>query len=226
MKPIDGLARTLERADAVDRRGSAAVAERNAVVSSLLDRQISAGREAGLFELSPCDWEEGPRLWTGEPIRTKLAAKHVFSQEAARLLQRLAGRDPSVCRCVSRTAARLAGTCYAAQHCTIGECATSFIGYVRFLTSVRGDEVRSDVGWRLQTLSQHRLPNGRWERFPFYYTVLVLSELPRPSAEGELTHAFAACTQALRRRSINEPYAARRSGLLRRILNDAAAAST
>ncbi|MGD9676317.1 MAG: hypothetical protein AB7V19_06500 [Candidatus Bipolaricaulia bacterium] len=221
MKPVNGLAQVLGRADAVARRGSVAVAERAAVVTSLLDRQVSAGRKAGLFELSPRDWEEGPRLWTGELIRTKLAAEHVFSQEAGRLLHRLAGADPTVRQSVSRTAARLAGTCYAVQHCTIGECATSFIGYVRFLTSVCGDEARGDVAWRLQTLLQHRSPNGRWKHFPFYYTVLVLSELPPPAGEGELAHASEACARALRRPSIGEPYATRRTRLLRHVLKEA-----
>jgi hypothetical protein len=214
-----GLARALERADAMVRRGEQAAAEtRHVLVRSLLDHQIPAGRKAGLFALDPEDWERGPRLWTGESIRTKLAAEHVFSQEAARLLHRLGERDPAVERAVALAAGRLAGTCYAAQHCTIGECATSFIGYVRYLASVRGDDARGDVSRRVQTLSQHRAPNGRWIRFPFFYTLLVLSELPKSVAEDEMTFARDGVVRSTIRSSIESPYAGRRTRLLQDIL--------
>jgi hypothetical protein len=214
-----GLARALERADTMVRRGEQAAAEtRHVLVRSLLGHQILAGRKAGLFALDPEDWERGPRLWTGEPIRTKLAAEHVFSQEAARLLHRLGEQDPAVERAVALAAGRLAGTCYAAQHCTIGECATSFIGYVRYLASVHGDDARGDVSRRVQTLSQHRAPNGRWIRFPFFYTLLVLSELPKPVAENELSFARDAIARSTLRPSIEGPYAGRRTRLLQDVL--------
>jgi len=219
MTPNDGLARVLERADAAMRRRETVTAEtKDVLVRSLLDRQIRAGRKAGLFALDPQDWNRGPRLWTGEPIRTKLAAEHVFSQEAARLLHGFGGREPAVDEAVALAAGRLAETCYAVRHCTIGECATSFIGYVRFLASVRGQDGWGDVSRRVQTLSQHRAPNGRWLRFPFFYTLLVLSELPKSVGENELVFARDAAARSIPRASIEEPYAGRRAQLLRDVL--------
>ena len=215
MESSEGLAQVLERAEAALRQGwRAGAPTRIDVVDSLLDRQIRSGRKAGLFAVSLADWERGPHLWTGEPIRTKLATEHVFSQEAARLLCRLAGGDPTVERAVAAASTRLAGTCYAVQHCTIGECATSFIGYVRFLAAVLGDSAHAEIAPRIHTLSQFRLGDGRWKRFPLFYTALVLSELRLPAAKDELLYAREACVRAARHNSVDEPYARRRSQLL------------
>lgn len=223
MESSEGLAQVLERAEAALRQGPAAVAPtRNDLVRSLLDRQIQSGRKAGLFAVSLSDWERGPHLWTGEPIRTKLATEQVFSQEAARLLCRLAGGDPTVERAVASASTRLAGTCYALQHCTIGECATSFIGYVRFLAAVLGDNAHAEIAPRIHTLSQCRLGDGRWKRFPLFYTALVLSELRLPAAKDELLYAREACVRAARHNSIDEPYAHRRAQLLGEVFGELA----
>ncbi|MDD5264211.1 MAG: hypothetical protein PHU43_05160 [Candidatus Bipolaricaulis sp.] len=225
MESSESLTQLLERAAAALQQGRPTGAPtRRALVGSLLDRQIQTGRKAGLFAVSPADWQRGPRLWTGEPIRTKLAAEHVLSQEAARLLCRLGGDDPAVGRSVAAASGRLAGTCYAVQHCTIGECATSFIGYVRFLAAAVGDDAHAEIAPRIQTLSQHRLGDGRWKRFPLFYTALVLSELRLPAAKDELLYARDACIRAVRHNSVPEPYADRRAQLLSELFGKASRA--
>ncbi len=226
MESGGSLAQVLERADVAFRQGRPATASVwHALVCSLLDRQIQTGRKAGLFALSPGDWERGPHLWTGEPIRTKLATEQVFSQEAARLLCQLGGNDPAVERAVQAASARLAGTCYAVQHCTIGECATSFIGYVRFVAAALGDDAHAEIAPRIQTLSQHRLGDGRWKRFPLFYTALVLSELRLPAAKDELLYAREACVRAARHHSVDEPYADRRVRLLSEVFGEESGAN-
>jgi hypothetical protein len=89
---------------------------------------------------------------------------------------------------------------------------------VRYLASVHGDDARGDVSRRVQTLSQHRAPNGRWIRFPFFYTLLVLSELPKSVAENEMTFARGAVARSTIRSPIERPYAGRRTRLLQDIL--------
>jgi hypothetical protein len=215
MESGEGLAYLLGQADvALRQSGGSDAPTRRSLIRALLERQIQSGRRAGLFALAPEDWEHKPRLWTGEPIRTRLAAEQVFSQEAARLLSRLARGDPAVDRAVTMSAARLAETCYALQHCTIGECATSFIGYVRLLAEVLGEAAHAEIAPRVQTLCQHRLRDGRWRRFPLFYTVLVLTELRLPAARDELLYARDACLRAVRHNSVDEPYAGRRARLV------------
>lgn len=66
-------------------------------------------------------------------------------------------------------------------------------------------------------LRQDRSDNGRWTGWPFYYTLLVLSEMPSGIARDELIHAVPSC-----RRSIwqlrSGPRAKRRRDLLMRVL--------
>lgn len=182
------------------------------LVEWLLGRQIGTGRSAGLFQASDEDLA-GRRLPTGERLKTKLATTYIMSEEAARILHLLAPRDPAVTAAIARTAGRLAETCFAIQHCTIGECAASFIGYVRFQRTVFGDAATPDITWRLKTLFEHRA-EGRWKRFPPYYTMLVLSEIPLPAADDELDHAKGLWAKGARAAIVEEPYASRRVRLI------------
>lgn len=182
------------------------------LVEWLLDRQIVTGRSAGLFRPTDEDYA-ARRLPTGERLKTKLATSYIMSEEAARVLHLVAPKDPAVVEAVARSAARLAETCFALQHCTIGECAASFIGYVRFQRAVLADAATPDITWRLRTLGDHRDGSGRWKRFPPYYTLLVLSEIPLAAAEDELVYAKALWTPGDRVPPVEEPYAARRAQL-------------
>jgi hypothetical protein len=186
----------------------------DALIGWLLELQVRAGRSAGLFQPTTADYEER-RLVTGERLRTKLATVHIMSQEAARVLHILGGGNPTVAAAVRLASARLSGTCYGGlQRCTIGECAASFIGYVRFLKAVLGDSAIPDITWRLKTLAEHRDGRGRWRRFPPYYTMLVLSEMGLPAAQDELTYAKTLWSPGTRTAPVEEPYAERRSRLL------------
>jgi hypothetical protein len=183
------------------------------LVEWLLGRQVRVGRSTGLFQPTDDDYAER-RLPTGERLKTKLATVHVVSQEAARILHILAAEEPLIANAVALTATRLSETCYGLQHCTIGECAASFAGYIRFLWTVFGDAAVPEITWRLRTLSEHRDGNGRWKRFPPYYTMLVLSEMGLPAAQDELTYAKTLWSPGTRTAPVEEPFAERRSRLL------------
>jgi hypothetical protein len=186
--------------------------DRDLLAEWLLGRQVRIGRSAGLFQPTNHDYAER-RLPTGERLKTKLATVHVMSQEAARILHILAAGEPSVASAVGLTAARLSETCYGLQHCTIGECAASFVGHIRFLWTVSAGAAAPEITWRLKTMSEHRNGNGRWKRFPPYYTLLVLSEIDLPAAQAELAYAKALWSPGARTTPAEEPYAERRRRL-------------
>ncbi len=178
------------------------------LVGFLLDRQVRSGRNAGLFEPTNADFEDR-RLVTGERLKTKLATTQIASQEAARTLHVLGGGSPTVAAAVRLAAARLGGTCYGGpQHCTVGECAASFIGYLRFLQAVGGCAAAPEVAWRLRTLTGLRDGAGRWKRSPFYYTLLVLTEVG-PAGRDELEYALPALARSVG--AAEQPFAARRA---------------
>jgi hypothetical protein len=182
------------------------------LVEWLLSCQVRKGRGGGLFQPTVDDFEER-RLPTGERLKTKLATTHILSQESARILHALKGGGPDVGVAVELTTRRLSETCYALQHCTIGECAASFIGYVRFVWGVLGEAAAPEITWRLRTLSEQRDGAGRWKRFPTYYTLLVLSEIPLPAARDELAYATPVWSSTGRAVPLEQIYIQRRRKL-------------
>jgi hypothetical protein len=59
----------------------------------------------------------------------------------------------------------------------------------------------------------------RWRRFPFWYTVLALSEMDNAEAKRQLTYAAPALEHAASRSVPSSPYARRRHQLAVRTLD-------
>jgi len=168
----------------------------------LLPRQITSGRNAGAFRPTDSELAAGIRLYTGERLRTKLAAWNVLTAEAARILILLGSCEPDVVASVSRARGWLDVSCFAARACVSGECAHSSAAYLRLVAAVPGEPVR--LARSIAVVRDHRDGAGRWDRFPFYYTLLALTEAPGQAATDELRYAFPAC-ERVRRRGHHDP---------------------
>jgi hypothetical protein len=176
-------------------------------------RQVEAGKQAGLFTPTEDDYQEGVRLFTGERLRTKLAARNILTVEAARALLFFdTGED-----ILERTNRWLLEQCFAST-CTVGECAHSTVGLIRYLAAggLAGSEKR--LKGHIAALSQHRDGQGRWRRFPFYYTLLALSETDLPAAVEEMRYAAPACERLLRRSPKDGAFASRQRAVVERVL--------
>jgi hypothetical protein len=64
-------------------------------------------------------------------------------------------------------------------------------------------------------LEKARDGRGRWKGFPYYYTVLALSEISLPEAKGEL--AYAGKVRSTISSRIPEKYSKRRELLIERL---------
>lgn len=158
--------------------------------------------------------QPGLPLFTGEPLRTRLAARAILTTETVRLL-RLLGVAPHV---TAQAETWLAAQCYVHDHCTVGECAHAGLGWLRCLAA--GDLTTAGA-WpaaHLALLAQRRDANGRWRGFPFYYTLLVLTELELPAATAELQYAAPACRRAAQRSEDETLYTQRRREIVARAL--------
>jgi hypothetical protein len=67
-------------------------------------------------------------------------------------------------------------------------------------------------------LRKHRDGKGGWRRFPFYYTLLALTEMNPEIARDELKYAAGVCEQRLKRKPRDDKYARRRHEVMRRAL--------
>ena len=80
----------------------------------------------------------------------------------------------------------------------------------------KDNEKRLKAG--LKALEKHRDGKGRWKRFPFYYTLLAISELDFKSAIAEMKYAAPVLERVIKRNSKKDKYAERRVSLAERIL--------
>jgi hypothetical protein len=213
----ESLSRTIDVAnDALIAGRAIPVNERGELVEWLLKRQVASGRNVGAFAPTAEDLAHGARLFTGEPLRTKLSTWNVLTAEAARLLILLGGDHDRVREAIDRAASWLDVSCFVASDCVVGECAHSFVSHLRFCSAAEvGPAV---LVRRLNVVREQRDGAGRWRRFPFYYTVLALSEIPGEAAKSELRYAVPACERVLSRGAKDVVYGARRKALVERVI--------
>ncbi|UCD09414.1 MAG: hypothetical protein JSU79_01880 [Dehalococcoidales bacterium] len=70
----------------------------------------------------------------------------------------------------------------------------------------------------LKALRQRRDGSGRWRSFPFYYTLLSLTEIDIPLAVDEMKYAADVCERYLKRRATSDSLNRRRRLLMERVL--------
>jgi len=211
----DSLAATLDAVNKALFDGrSPSKAEREEAARWIAGRQVKGGRQAGLFAPTDDDYQEGVRLFTGERLRTKLAARNILTTEAARALV-LFGMGEDI---LERTNRWLLEQCFAST-CTVGECAHSTVGLMRYLAAGGLNDSEKRLNAHIAVLSQHRDGKGRWGRFPFYYTLLALSESDLPAAVEEMRYAIPACERLLRRSPKGDLFALRQRAVVERLLS-------
>ncbi len=191
-------------------------AERNIFLTMIAARQVKDGPAAGLFS-TPEENRAGLRLFTGERVRTALATGNVLAAECMRALVVLSPPHPVPADVLERAHGNLRGACFTSC-CTKGECAYSSAAWMRYLAANGGRRSQEWLEHHLEVLKAHRDGSGRWWNFPFYYTLLALTEIDLPQASQELRYAAPACTQQQLRLSHDEEADRRRKVLATRVL--------
>lgn len=67
-------------------------------------------------------------------------------------------------------------------------------------------------------LRVHRHTDGRWRRFPFYYTLLALLEVDDKKATREMEYAAPRLESILKRRDAGDQFASRRQAVAEQVL--------
>jgi len=197
-------------------------AERRDTARWIAARQGLAGAYAETFAGFPAERSKGIALFTGERI-TSASARHILGEEASRALRVLAVRDPVVTGALAaadegllRSLARAAAdprTTNPGLFCC-GKCS---VGLWRNLLAGGLDRRDERLRRGASHLRSARDREHGWKRFPFWYTVLALSEMDSRDAKAELTHAAPALERAAAR-SASTLYACRRRNLAERVL--------
>ena len=196
--------------------GSFNETEKTQLASWILDHQ---NRYKGfIFYPSEQDREDGIRLFSGEKPRSKFLADNSVELEALRLLALIYPNHPEAHRIFQDANERLLPLCFA-RGCIVGECAHAGIAFRRYFMTFDGDESSEKNRQTLETLKQRRYGEGKWRDFPFYFTLLWLTELPDDLAQEELEYTRDYCRELSRKLAGDEPFVDNRRNILMRVLD-------
>jgi hypothetical protein len=219
------LSRTIDGINAAefDRRALTA-SERTEAARWIAARQGLAGAYGGTFAGFPSERSRGIVLFTGERIACA-SARHILGEESSRALRLLRVRDRSVTHALDaandglmRCLARVAED---PRHRNPGLycCGKCSVGVWRNLLS--GGLDRQEERLRRGALHLRTVRDGEhgWRAFPFWYTVLALSEMDTAEAKAELKYVAPALERIAARPEASAIYARRRQRLAARTLD-------
>jgi len=194
--------------------------ERQRAAKWIASRQGKPGSYADMFAPTEKDFKAGIMLFTGDRLRTRAGTAHILGEEACRALILLNVSVPSVRDALRRATVGMMDRLGPVSGPRAGKycCGTCTCAYWRHL-AVGGLEHRDRrLAAGMKILKSHRDGTGRWKVFPFYYTLLALSEIDLPSAVGEMRYAAPSCERIAKRPARDDRIAHRRRLLAERIL--------
>jgi len=196
--------------------------QRERAAKWIAGRQGLPGAYAWMFAPTSHDFENGIRVFTGEKIHTRAAIAHILGEEACRALILLDVSLPVVHEALDRASA---GICALLPESNIARqglycCVMCTCSLWRHIAAGGFEKENPEriLAAGMRRLKLHRDGNGRWKRFPFYYTLLALSDIYLPAAVTELRYALPACERYLRRSLKNDMFLQRRKLLIERVL--------
>ena len=159
--------------------------ELRAAAREIASRQGLPGSYAGMFAPTELDFRREIRVFTGEPVRSGAATAHILGQECCRLLLKLNVKDRLVSSALAHAEAGMLERLESPERiCTrhIGFycCGICTVSFWRHLAAGGLDHPVPRFRDGLRVLAGCRSVGGRWKRFPFFYTLLALTELEMP----------------------------------------------
>lgn len=218
------LSRTVDAVNALAfERKKPTLAERTLVARWIANRQGGTGAYADTFAGFPAELKQGIVLFTGERI-TSASARHILGEETSRVLRWLEVRDPTVQAALERANTGLMSCLaraalgprnnpgeYCCGKCTVGLWRNLLAGGL----DRQEERLRKGIGGVLRS---RRASGGRWQAFPFWYTVLALSEMELPEARQELAYVAPVLERTVKRPAGSSVHGKRRHELATRAL--------
>jgi hypothetical protein len=201
-----------------------AAAERRQTAQWIAARQGLPGCYAETFAGFPAERSRGIVLFTGERVASA-SARHILGEEACRALRLLHVRERSVTRALDAAEAGLMQCLARAAEDPRNRnpglycCGKCSVGLWRNLLA--GGLNRQEERLRRGATHLRSVRDGEhgWRRFPFWYTVLALSEMASGEAKTELKHAAPELERVANRGVPSATHAARRHELAVRTLS-------
>jgi len=208
--------------DAFFHRRSLAEPTRKELAVWIAQRRGKPGSYAGMFAPTGVDMRNGIRVYTGELVRSGAAIRHILGEEACRALILLSVEDSRIREALERATngmlRRLRQTEDTSKVHGMYCCGVCSVAYWRnvMVDGLDRNEERLMAG--MIALRAHRTDDGRWRRFPFYYTLLALSDIKLRPALDEMRYAAPLLERYVKKRVLDSRFSERRHIICERIL--------
>jgi hypothetical protein len=190
----------------------------------IVSRLGQKGSYNGLFAPTKQDFDEKVLVYTGEKITSHDSMAHILGEEAMQALKKLKVKSKDVSLALEKS--KMAMEAIIKRNEDKWErnsgricCGNCSVAYWRSLSSGCLDYSEERLSNGLQFLKSLRDGKGRWRRFPFYYTLLALSEIDLPGVKEEFQYASQSMERTLNKTSKADPFGSRRKRLVEGILS-------
>ena len=188
-------------------------------ISGRLDTKYSYNHSFGLTEY---DMKHTVYTFTGERL-LYASMRHIMAEETCRVLIKLSeitGKKNPALEKTNKifTKMLIDYRSYGKPEGTFC-CGPCTIGLWRHLAAGGLKEYQKYFSSGLMALHSNRDEAGKWRRFPFFYTLLALSEIDDPLALKEINYALPQCERALKRLKSGNKFSDRKRDLLMKIMN-------
>lgn len=196
--------------------------ERRTAARWIAETRGKPGSYAGMFAPTSSDRSNGFRVFTGEIVRSGAAIGHILGEEACRALILLGVADTAVQDALDRATRgmlnRLRQTENTGKVHGIYCCGICSVAYWRHVMVGGLDRNEERLAAGMVALRARRTEDGRWGRFPFYYTLLALSETNLKPALDEMRYAAPLVERCVKKRGLGSRFSDRRHIIGERIL--------
>jgi hypothetical protein len=188
----------------------------------IAQRRGKPGSYAGMFAPTDEDLCHGARVYTGELVKSGAAVRHILGEEACRALILLDVRDSTVKEALEKANGgmlrRLRQTEDSDKVHGMYCCGICSVAYWRnvMVAGLDRNEERLTAG--MAALRARRTDDGRWRRFPFYYTLLALSEMNLGPALDEMRYTAPLLERYVKKKVTDSRFSERRHIICERIL--------
>ena len=215
----DSLAATLDSLNEAYFEGHPlSKAAREGAARWITGRRGKPGSYAGMFAPTESDFAAGIRFFTGEKMASMAGTSHILGEEACRAMILVDARNKAAGQALLDATKGMIDRLDQSQALGFYCCASCSASLWRHLAVGGLNKQEQRLRHGIKYLSGLRDGNGRWRVFPFYYTLLALSEIDLPPAIKELRYAAPACERALKRKASRDKYDRRRRGVAQRAL--------
>jgi len=199
------------------------VKEKEKVAEWIVSRLGLKGSYFGLFAPTKQDYENKTFTFTGEEFNSQASLAHILGEESMRALNKLEVKTKNIKDALVTAKNIMEERIRPGEESMGGKtgmfcCGKCSVSYWRSLSSGCLDYPEERLSKGIKILKTLRDGKGKWKRFPFYYTLLGLSDIELPGVNDELRYVGSTMEKSLKNLGRNVKFDSRRKVLLERLL--------